>query len=199
MCAYFDLALEHLQKWCYIAIFYLHKHQSDAPTMELNVFFFSSIATVHIYRQMCNVHESYKKKKKKKFLLVIKIIPFAHFFFSFFYPYLSFSFTLISSLTLKLISLNSLSQLRSLNSLSQLPPKLDVIDPPAVPGCRSALDPCRHPPQTHVANHLRPTSLLFSLSLCFQLRWGPTLLDSPQIGAFRFALHSSSLFMIIDG
>ena len=41
-------------------------------------------------------------------------------------------------------------------------------------------------------------SLSLSLSLRFYLRSGPTLPDSPQIGAFCFALHSASLFMITD-
>ena len=60
-------------------------------------------------------------------------------------------------------------KLWSLNSLSQLPPNLDVIDPPAVPSHRSASDPHRHPPQTHAIDCLKPTSLSFFFSLSLSI------------------------------
>ena len=100
---------------------------------------------------------------------MIKIIPLApfFFFFSFFYHTmpLSFSFTLISSLKLTLST--PVSQAHSLNSglssslihhcrpdssSTSPPPKLNVIDPPTVPSHRLASNPCRHPPQTRVAD-----------------------------------------------
>ena len=100
---------------------------------------------------------------------MIKIIPLAPFFF--FFILLSYcaslSLSVCLSVCLSLISEAHLSQAHSLNSglssslihhrqpdsSSTSPPsKLNVIDPPTVPSHRLASDPCRHPPQTHVAN-----------------------------------------------
>ena len=58
-CLSFSLrALTAVVLYWYIAIFQLLKHQNHALAVKLNLFFFSSIAIVHIYRQMCTVHES---------------------------------------------------------------------------------------------------------------------------------------------
>ena len=70
------------------------------------------------------------------------------------------------SSSLKTLS-GKLSQRHSLKLPYSPPPKLDVIDPPAIPSRRSALDPRCHSPQTHA--DLRPTSLSFSLSLSLSL------------------------------
>ena len=77
---------------------------------------------------------------------MIKIIPLAYFFFILLSMPLSLSLIhshLISSLTLKLISLNS---------LSQLPSKLDVTNPPTVP--------TTHLSQTHAVDRLRLMPLI---------------------------------------
>ena len=119
--------------------------------MELNLFILAPL----LQCTFKNRYALFMRAKKKNYfiLLVIKIIPLAHFFF---HSFICASLSLIHSY------LNSLSQLRSLNSLSQLPPKLDITNPPAVPSRRSALDPCRRSPQTHF-------SFVFSLSLSLSL------------------------------
>ena len=81
---------------------------------------------------------------------MIKIIPLAHFFFhslsvllSLIHSHLIFnSEAHFSQFTLS----TPVIKLQSLNSLSQLPPKLDVTNPPAVPSRQPASDQHRHPP-----------------------------------------------------
>ena len=94
---------------------------------------------------------------------MIKIIPLAPFFLFFYHTVPLF----LSLIHYHLISEAHLSQAHSLNSglssslihrrqpdssLTLPPPKLDVTDPPTVPSCRSASNPCSHPPQTHTAD-----------------------------------------------
>ena len=76
--------------------------------------------------------------------------------------------------------LSKLSQANSLNvtllsslihrrrpdsSSTSPPPNLDITNPSAASSHGLASDSCRHPPQTHTADRLKPISLLFSLSL----------------------------------
>ena len=100
-----------------------------------------------------------RAKKKKKFILpVIKIIPLAPFFFILLSMPLSLSLNhshLISDSEAHLsqFTLSTLViKLQSLNSLSQLPPKLDVTDPLAIPSRRSASNPNHHLPQAHATD-----------------------------------------------
>ena len=88
--------------------------------------------------------------------------------FFFFSSHRAFLSHLLSShlklIYLKLTLSTPISQAHSIyrcrldSSSTSSPRKLNVTDPPTVPSCRSALNPHRHPPQTHFAVCLRPTS-----------------------------------------